>query len=245
MQASDLKVKIFADGADLNSMIELYRNPLVQGYTTNPTLMRKAGVEDYPEFAKNVLQHIQDRPISFEVFADDLEGMEQQAKEIASWGEQVVVKIPFMNTRGVSTAPLVRKLADAGMRVNVTAMMTIGQVDEILPALKNAPSSYISIFAGRIADTGRDPIPLMKEALSRLSAYPNVELIWASPREVLNIFQADSIGCHVITVTENLLKKLSLTDKDLSQFSLETVQMFYQDACRAGFSLNLDAVATL
>lgn len=241
MEPSDLKVKIFADGADLNSMVELYNNPLIKGYTTNPTLMRKAGVEDYSAFAHTVLERIPDRPISFEVFADDLAEMEKQAKQIASWGSQVVVKIPIMNTQGESTTPLICKLAYAGVRMNITAMMTVDQVDKVLPCLRNAPSSYVSIFAGRIADTGRDPLPIMKTALDKISAYRNVELIWASPREVLNIIQADSIGCHVITVTDGLLKKLSSFGKDLNQFSLETVKMFYDDAHRAGFNLAMPA----
>ena len=233
----DLKVKIFADGADLAGILELYKNPIVKGFTTNPTLMKQAGVSDYTDFARAVLRAIPDRPISFEVFADDFEEMEWQALEIASWGKMVVVKVPVTNTRGESSAELVCRLARAGVRLNVTAMMTLEQVREAAKCLRGGPPSYVSIFAGRVADTGLDPVPLMAEAVRILRDYPQVELIWASPRELLNVFQADAIGCHVITVTHDLLKKLKFVEKDLTEFSLETVQMFFNDAQKAGYRL--------
>lgn len=232
-----LSVKIFADGADLNGMLELYSNPLIKGFTTNPTLMRKAGIADYTEFAGRVLHAIPDRPISFEVFADEFAEMENQAMEIAGWGGQVNVKIPVTNTRGESSAPLVRRLAAAGVRLNVTAMMTLEQVRTVAECLAGGAPSFVSVFAGRVADTGRDPIPIMAEAVRILSDYPNVELIWASPRELLNIFQASAIGCHVITVTHDVLKKLSLVGRDLTEYSLDTVRMFFNDAQKAGFQL--------
>jgi transaldolase len=237
MTLESLRVKVFADGADLPGMLALAQQPHVKGFTTNPTLMRQAGVDDYRIFAKQVLAEIADRPISFEVFSDDVDEMAQQALEISSWGENVHVKIPVTTTTGTSTAPLVRQLADAGVRLNVTALMTVDQVRTVTESLVGGPPSYISVFAGRIADTGRDPIPLMSEALEVMSAAPNAELIWASPREVLNIVQADAIGCHVITVTHDLLKKVANLGKDLDQFSLETVQMFHDDAAQAGYSL--------
>ncbi|HEV2324138.1 MAG TPA: transaldolase [Terracidiphilus sp.] len=234
---ANLSVKIFADGADLKGMLELYRNPLIKGFTTNPTLMRKAGIADYAEFARTVLHAIPDRPISFEVFADEFEEMERQAMEIAGWGGQVNVKIPVTNTRGESSAPVVRRLAAAGVRLNVTAMMTLEQVRSIAACLAGGAPSYVSVFAGRVADTGCDPVPMMAEAVRILSDYPNIELIWASPRELLNIFQADAIGCHVITVTHDVLKKLSLVGRDLTEYSLDTVRMFFNDAQSAGFQL--------
>lgn len=234
---SGLSVKIFADGADLDGMLELYSNPLIKGFTTNPTLMRKAGIADYGEFAGRVLKAIPDRPISFEVFADEFEEMEIQAMEIAGWGGQVNVKIPVTNTRGESSAPLVRRLSAAGVRLNVTAMMTLEQVRSISECFAGGAPSYVSVFAGRVADTGRDPVPMMAEAVRILSDYPNVELIWASPRELLNIFQAGAIGCHVITVTHDVLKKLSLVGRDLTEYSLDTVRMFFSDAQKAGFQL--------
>lgn len=235
---ASLSVKIFADGADLSGMLELYGNPLIKGFTTNPTLMRKAGIADYAEFAATVLETIPDRPISFEVFADDFDEMESQAMEIAGWGGQVNVKIPVTNTRGESSAPLVRRLAAAGVRLNVTAMMTLEQVRSISKCLAGGAPSFVSVFAGRVADTGRDPVPMMAEAVRILRDYPNVELIWASPRELLNIFQADAIGCHVITVTHDVLKKLSLVGRDLTEYSLDTVRMFFHDAQKAGFQLS-------
>jgi transaldolase len=236
-QLDKLTVQIFADGADLDGMLALYRNPLIKGFTTNPTLMRKAGIADYPEFARAVLAAIPDRPISFEVFADEFDQMGVQAMEIASWGGTVNVKIPVTNTRGESSAPLVRRLAKAGVSLNVTAMMTLRQVEVIAPCLEAAPPSYISVFAGRMADTGRDPVPMMAEAVRILGDFPNVRLIWASPRELLNIFQADAIGCHVITVTHDVLNKLPLIGHDLDEYSLETVKMFFNDAQSAGFRL--------
>jgi len=234
---SDLRVKIFADGADKADILRLYRLPYIQGFTTNPTLMRKAGVADYRAFALDILQSIPDRPFSFEVFADEFDEMEQQACEIAAWGENVYVKIPVTNTRGESSMPLVRRLAQQGVQVNVTAMMTLRQVRETADALAGGPPAYVSVFAGRVADTGRDPLPLMSAAVSLVSDYPNIELIWASPRELWNIFQADAIGCHVITVTPGILNKLALVGKDLQEFSLETVKMFYTDATAAGYQL--------
>ena len=233
----DLKTKIFADGADASGMLELYANPLVKGFTTNPTLMRKAGVTDYRVFAKDILRAIPDRPISFEVFSDDFAEMERQALEIAGWGSNVYVKIPVTNTKGQSSRDLVARLSGRGVKVNVTAMQTLDQVETICPALSNGAPSYVSVFAGRVADTGRDPVPLMAAAVHLLRHYSSVELIWASPRELLNIFQADAIGCHIITVTHDLLKRLPLVGKDLQVYSLETVRMFYDDAQKAGYSL--------
>jgi transaldolase len=237
----ELNVKIFADGADRAGMLEMYRNPLIKGFTTNPTLMRKAGVTDYRAFAKGVLADIKDRPISFEVLADEFDEMERQALEIASWGSNVVVKIPVTNTRGESSDKLVRRLARAGVVLNVTALMTLSQVRTSAAWLAGGPGGYISVFAGRIADTGRDPIRIMAESVKSLQAYPGVKLIWASPREVLDLFHAEMAGCHVITMTNDLLKKLSLIGKDLQEFSLDTVKMFYEDGKKAGY--NLEKVA--
>lgn len=232
-----LRIKIFADGADRKGMLEMYRHPRVAGFTTNPTLMRKAGITDYRAFAKEILSEIADRPISFEVFADDFESMERQAREIASWGPNVYVKIPVTNTRREPSYALVQKLGEAGVQLNVTALLTLDQVRSVAQALRNAAPSVVSVFAGRVADTGVDPMPLMAEALSILKVAPKAELLWASPREVLNIYQADEVGCHIITATNDLIKKLDLSSKDLSDFSLETVKMFYDDAKAAGFSL--------
>jgi len=232
-----LNVKIFADGADLDGILELYRNPHIKGFTTNPTLMRKSGISDYERFSRQILEHISDRPISFEVFSDEFDEMERQARKIASCGKNVYVKIPVTNTRHESSVDLVRCLACEGIHLNVTALMTLEQVGVISKALENYASSYISVFAGRIADTGRDPMPLMREAVEIMSLYETQELIWASPRELLNIFHADEIGCHIITVTHDLLKKLSFVGKDLDEFSLDTVKMFYSDAQKAGFRL--------
>jgi len=234
---ADLKIKIFADGADKQGIMEMYRNPLIKGFTTNPTLMRKAGVSDYEAFAHDVLREIKDRPISFEVFSDDFAEMERQARKIAAWGENVYVKIPVTNTKSISSVNVIRNLSHSGIKLNVTAMMTVNQVREVTQALAGDTRSCISIFAGRIADTGRDPIEIMTETLSILKNYPNIELIWASPRELLNLFQADAIGCHIITVTNDILKKLSLVGKNLDEFSLETVLMFYDDARKAGYTL--------
>ena len=232
-----LTVKIFADGADRAGMLEMYARPYIKGFTTNPTLMHKAGLTDYRAFAHSILEAIRDRPISFEVFSDDVAEMERQAREIARWGDNVYVKVPITNTRRESTVDLVRRLSNDGVKVNVTAMMTLEQVRDICAAVKDGAPSNVSVFAGRIADTGRDPLPLMAEAVEILRAAPRAELIWASPRELLNIFQADAIGCHIITVTNDILKKLSLVGKDLADYSLDTVKMFFEDGRKAGFTL--------
>ena len=234
---SELKVKIFADGADKAGMLEMYWNPLIKGFTTNPTLMRKAGVADYEAFALDVLRAIPDRPISFEVFSDEFAEMERQARKIASWGRNVYVKIPVTNTRQEPSLGVIRELSAAGVKVNVTAMMTLDQVRDVCAALAGGAPAIVSVFAGRVADTGRDPVPLMAAAVELVRVYPNIELSWASPRELLNIFHADEIGCHIITVTNDLLKKLNQVGKDLHEFSLETVKMFHDDAQKAGYSL--------
>lgn len=236
-----LKTKLFADGADKAGMLEMYKNPMIKGFTTNPTLMRKAGITDYKAFALDILSVIKDRPISFEVFSDDFNEMHHQAHEIASWGENVYVKIPVTNTKGQSACPLIHHLAEAGVKQNVTALMTLDQVHDVTAALSQGPSSYVSVFAGRIADTGRDPMGIMKASVACLKPYPQLELIWASPRELLNIFQADEIGCHIITATNDILKKCELVGKDLHAFSLETVKMFRDDAIKAGFTLETKA----
>jgi len=237
MTLTDLRTKIFADGAELAGMLAMYREPHIKGFTTNPTLMRKAGITDYRAFAREVVAAIPDRPISFEVFSDEFADMERQAREIATWGEHVYVKVPVTNTRREPAYDLVNRLSHAGVKLNVTALMTLDQVQAVTDALKGGAPSNISVFAGRIADTGRDPVPHMKAALEIMKAEPNAELIWASPRELLNVFQAHEIGCHIITVTNDILKKLSLRDKDLSDYSLETVKMFHDDAKAAGFSI--------
>ena len=234
---ADLKVKIFGDGAELERMVELSRKPYISGFTTNPTLMHKAGLRDYKAFAKSVVAAIPDRHISFEVFSDEFPEMERQAREIATWGEHVYVKIPVTNTRREPAAELIERLSHAAVRVNVTAVMTLDQVREVTRRLRGGAPACVSVFAGRIADTGRDPIPLMTEAVSILRDAPAAELIWASPRELLNIFQADDIGCHIITVTHDILAKLSNVGKDLDEYSLDTVKMFYNDAQKAGFTL--------
>ena len=234
---SPLKVKLFADGADLSGIKEMYANPLIRGFTTNPTLMRKAGIEDYRTFAMQVLEAVPDRPVSFEVFADEFSEMEQQALEIASWGRNVNVKIPVTNTRGQFCGPLVERLSQLDVSVNVTAVMTPGQVRSITDHLAGGTPAFISVFAGRIADTGCDPIPIIAEAVEVMKSKPRAELVWASPRELLNIFQADSVGCHIITATNDILKKLSLVGKDLESYSLETVEMFYRDAKAAGYQI--------
>ena len=204
-----LTVKIFADGADKSGMLEMYAKPWIQGFTTNPTLMRKAGISDYATFAREIVAAIPDRPLSFEVFSDDFDEMERQALRIREWGENVYVKIPVTNTKGESSCALVKRLAEASVKTNVTAIFTLEQVRAVTEALKNGPSAYVSVFAGRVADTGVDPLPLMRECVKILSPWPQLELIWASPRELLNVFQADDVGCHVITVTNDILKKLS------------------------------------
>ncbi len=233
----DLRVKLYADGADKAGMLEMYTKRYIKGFTTNPTLMRKAGIADYRAFALDIVQAIPDRPISFEVFSDEFAEMERQAMEIASWGKHILVKIPVTNTRREPAYNLVRRLSRAGVKMNVTALATLAQVRDVADCLAGGSPSYISVFAGRIADTGRDPVPMMAAAVEFLRPLPNIELVWASPREVLNIFQADVIGCHIITVTNDILKKLPLVGKDLDEYSLETVKMFYNDAQQAGFKL--------
>jgi transaldolase len=235
--AQSLRVKIFADGADKAGILEMYQNPLIKGFTTNPTLMRKAGITDFEFFAHDILKSIGNHSISFEVFSDDFDAMYQQALKIASWGDNVHVKIPVTNTKGESSLSLIKALADKNVKQNVTAIMTSEQVAAVVDALSAGPSAYVSIFAGRIADTGRDPLPHMQTALQMMAKYPQLELIWASPRELLNIIQANEIGCHIITATNDIIKKLSLLEKDLNQYSLETVQMFYHDAQNAGYQL--------
>jgi transaldolase len=234
---TDLQIKIFADGADKAGMLEMYTNPYIKGFTTNPTLMRKAGITDYKAFAKDILVTITDRPVSFEVFSDDFLEMERQAMEISSWGENVYVKIPVTNTKRETSYDLLRNLSAQKVKLNITAIMTLVQVRDVVASLDPTVPSYVSVFAGRIADTGRDPLPIMAAAIELLKISPAAELIWASPRELLNIFQADSIGCHVITVTNDVLKKLSLVNYDLNEYSLDTVKMFFKDAVEAGFKL--------
>ena len=233
----NLKVKIFADGAEVKGMQDMAKQPWIRGFTTNPTLMRKAGITYYETFAKEVLQVVKGFPISFEVFADDVAEMERQARKISSWGDNVYVKIPVTNTRKEPTYELARRLSKDGVKLNVTALMTLEQVAAVSEAVAEGPASYISVFAGRIADTGRDPVPLMQAALALMQRAPRSELIWASPRELLNIFQADAIGCHVITVTNDILNKLKLVGKALDQYSLETVEMFFNDGRASGFKL--------
>jgi transaldolase len=234
---NDLRVAIFADGAEKAGMLEMYAKPYIKGFTTNPTLMRKAGIADYESFARDILQAIPDRPISFEVFADEFTEMARQARKIATWGRNIRVKIPITNTRRESSVPLCERLTQEGIPLNVTAIFTPEQVQAVVDVVKGGAPTYVSVFAGRIADTGADPVPLMDEAVRRLAVAPNTELIWASPRELLNIFQADAIGCHIITVTNDLLKKLSLVGRDLGDYSLDTVKMFYDDGRAAGFAL--------
>jgi transaldolase len=234
---SQLRVKIFADGADKAGMLDMHARPYIKGLTTNPSLMRKAGIADYRSFARDVLSEIKDKPICFEVLADDFAEMERQAMEIAGWADNVYVKIPITNTKRETCRALVKSLADRRVKLNVTAVMMLAQVKEILAALNPATASYVSVFAGRIADTGIDPLPLMREAVQLLKVNAKSELVWASSREIFNIIQANDIGCHVITVTNDILKKLSLIGYDLNEFSLDTVKMFYDDARGAGFSL--------
>lgn len=233
----NLRIKLFADGADIAGMLVMNSKPYIQGLTTNPTLMRRAGIRNYKEFAHEVLSQVTQKPVSFEVFSDDLEEMKRQALEIAGWGNNVYVKIPITNTSGTSTVPVISCLVDQGVKVNVTAIMTIEQVKTVAQVLSQSTPSYVSVFAGRIADTGRNPEPIMIQALSILSHLPKAELIWASPRELLNVFQADEIGCHVITATNDILMKLDLIGKDLESYSLETVRMFFEDAKNSSFEL--------
>jgi transaldolase len=235
--SNNFRVKIFADGAELQGMLSLYAQPFIKGFTTNPTLMNKAGIRDYRAFARDVLAAIPDRPISFEVFSDEFADMERQAREIATWGSNVFVKIPITNTRREPSYDLIHRLSHAGVKVNATAIMTLEQVRAVTDALRGGAPSNVSVFAGRIADTGRDPMPIMIESLEIMAVEPNAELIWASPRELLNVVQADQIGCHIITVTPDILKKLDGIGKDLADFSLDTVKMFHADAVKAGFSL--------
>ena len=237
MTIAHLKVKLFADGADLAGIKEMAANPAIRGFTTNPTLMRKAGVSDYKAFALQALQVVGGRPISFEVFADEFGEMGKQAHEIASWGKNIYVKIPVTNTKGELSGPLVERLTRAGIQVNVTALTTVDQVKRVADRLAPETPAIISVFAGRIADTGRDPVPIMAEAVKIMKKKPKSELIWASPRELLNIFQANEIGCHIITATNDILKKLPLIGKDLDAYSLETVEMFHKDAKAAGYSI--------
>ncbi len=236
-RVEELTVRIFADGAEKAGMLEMYAKPYIKGFTTNPTLMHKAGLTDYRAFAHEILEAIPDRPISFEVFSDEFGEMERQAREISTWGDNVYVKIPVTNTRREPAYDLVRRLSKEGIKLNITAIMTVDQVRHIVEAVKGGAPSCISVFAGRIADTGRDPVPIMAECVDILKAAPAAELIWASPRELLNIMQADAIGCHIITVTNDILKKLTLVGKDLSDYSLDTVKMFFDDGRKAGFTL--------
>jgi transaldolase len=237
MGIDTLKIKLFADGAEKDGMLEMYAKPYIKGFTTNPTLMHKAGLTDYRGFAKSIVDAIPDRHISFEVFSDEFDEMERQAREIATWGDNVYVKIPVSNTRREASYELVRRLAGDGVKLNITAILTLDQVRCVAEAVRGGAPSCVSVFAGRIADTGRDPVPLMAEAVDILRDAPQAELIWASPRELLNIFQADEIGCHIITVTNDILKKLALVGKDLADYSLDTVKMFYDDGRKAGFKL--------
>jgi transaldolase len=230
-------VKIFADGADLEGILELARDPAIAGFTTNPTLMRKSGIDDYPGFARKVLDHVTDKPISFEVLCDEFDEMADQARRIASWGPNVFVKIPVTNTRAESAAPLIRQLSAEGLQLNVTAILAPAQIRTVAEALVDAPAGIVSVFAGRVADTGRDPVPLMTDAVAALSAYPRLELLWASPREILNVVQAAEVGCHIITVTHELLPKLKGLGRSLEDVSLDTVKMFRDDAVSAGFLL--------
>jgi transaldolase len=240
---SRLGVKIFADGADFDGILAMYKNPLIKGFTTNPSLMRKAGISDYETFARRLLAVVNDRPISFEVFADEPTEMVRQARAIASWGRNINVKIPVMNTQREFMGRVIEELSGEGIAINVTAVFTLQQVRRITALLAPSAPAIVSVFAGRIADTGIDPVPLMQDAVQILRERPQAELLWASPRELLNIFQADSVGCHIITVTNDVLAKLGLVGKDQDQYSLETVEMFYRDAVAAGFSIATDRVS--
>ena len=227
---SDLKIKLFADGADIDDMKKIYREGVVKGFTTNPTLMRKANVTDYEAFAISVLKEIRDLPVSFEVFSDEFDIMEKQARKIAGWGSNVNVKIPITNTRGESSLPLIKRLSYDGISLNITAIMTVEQIKLAAKAISPGSKTIVSVFAGRIADTGRDPVPYMRKGAQILKSNKNAELLWASSRELLNIFQAESCGCHIITVTSDILNKIRAVGRDLDQFSLDTVKMFYDDA---------------
>ncbi len=244
MKPENMNIKIFADGANLDEIRILNKNDLVKGFTTNPTLMRKAGVKDYKAFALSALDIVDGKPISFEVFVDDLAEMERQALEVSSWGKNIFVKIPVTNTKGDTCVELIRRLAGQGVKINVTAVFTLDQTVKLVAALNPDVAAYISIFAGRVADAGQDPVPLMKSAVEMLNTNPNAELIWASPRELYNIIQAESVGCQIITVTKNVIEKLQLFGKDLDQFSLETVKMFYNDADEAGYKIKIGSGIT-
>jgi transaldolase len=233
----NLNIKIFADGANVKEMVKLYKEGIVNGFTTNPTLMRKDGVKNYEEFVKEVLSEITDLPISFEVFADDFELMEKEARKIATWGNNIFIKIPITNTKGESSKELIKKLSHDGLTLNITAILTLEQVRDVSEVISSNTKTIVSVFAGRIADTGRDPVPLMKDAVNILKSKSNAELLWASSRELLNIFHAESCGCHIITVTNNFLKKIQLINKDLREFSLDTVKMFHDDAVSAGYKI--------
>ncbi len=238
--ANDLRIKIFADGANIETMLRYYSDPRIAGFTTNPTLMRKAGIADYESFAHDILAIIKDRPISFEVFSDDFAEMEKQAHAITSWGKNTYVKIPITNTKGEASIALIKRLAKAGVKLNVTAMTLFEQVAEVSPVLADGGGGIVSVFAGRIADAGQDPLPIMKKCVDFLDKYSNVELLWASPRELYNLVQANMIACHIITVTEDILKKLPLLGGDLKQVSLDTVRMFYNDAQAAKYQIKTD-----
>ena len=237
MKMTNLSIEIYADGADVDEMLAALKQPYIKGFTTNPTLMRKAGVTDYEAFASEALAHIKELPISFEVFSDDFDEMERQARLIDSWGRNVYVKIPVTNTQGAFAGGVIRALAKDGIKLNVTALLTVDQVRAVAAVLDPDTPAVVSVFAGRIADTGVDPLPIMKETLTILDSLPKAKLLWASPRELLNLVQADQMGCHVVTVTPDILKKLPMLGKDLTQLSLETVEMFHNDAQTAGFSL--------
>ncbi len=238
MSGADLNIKLFADGADLDGILEMYADPKIRGFTTNPTLMKKAGISDYEGFSRDLLSQISDRPVSLEVFADDLPEMERQARKIATWAPNVNVKIPVTTTAGESTAPIISALSADGVVLNVTAIMTHAQVRAVAAVLSPDTPAIVSVFAGRVADTGVDPVPHMTECLNILADLPMAELLWASPRELLNVFQANDCGCHIITATNDILKKLSLVGKDLDRYSRETVQMFRTDAVAAGYSIS-------
>jgi transaldolase len=235
--APKLRIELYADGADVRDMVAARDSGLVKGFTTNPTLMRKSGISDYEAFAREALNAVSGMPISFEVFADEFDEMERQAKKITTWGDGVFVKIPITNTRSESAVPLIRRLSAAGVKLNITAVLTVDQVRSVVDALNADVPAIVSVFAGRIADTGRDPVPIMREALSSMRKKPRAKLLWASPRELLNIFQADACGCHIITVTSEILKKLAMVGKSLDDLSLDTVKMFHSDAAAAGFHL--------
>lgn len=234
---ANLKIDLYADGADVRDMISARSSGVVKGFTTNPTLMKKSGVTDYESFAREALSAVSGMPISFEVFADDFAEMERQARRICTWGDEVYVKIPITNTKAESAIPLIKRLTSSKIKLNITAILTVKQVREVVDALDAQTPAIVSVFAGRIADTGVDPFPLMKECAAIVSKKPKAKLLWASPRELLNIFQAEQAGCHIITVTNDILKKLSMVGKSLDELSLDTVKMFYNDAASAGFKL--------